>query len=72
MKKKVLVVEDQESPGVLYQDELKAEGYEVLTATNGKEAIEQHDGNDESNVRNDGKNVRHDERHASGKYEANV
>ena len=41
MKKKVLVVEDQEALRVLYQDELKAEGYEVLTATNGKEAIQQ-------------------------------
>jgi CheY-like chemotaxis protein len=41
MKKKVLVVEDQEALRVLYQDELKAEGYEVLLATNGKEAIQQ-------------------------------
>ena len=41
MRKKVLIVEDQEALRVLYRDELKGEGYEVLTATNGKEAIQQ-------------------------------
>ncbi len=41
MRKKVLIVEDEEALRVLYQDELKAEGYEVLTATNGREAIHQ-------------------------------
>jgi len=41
MKKKILVVEDEEGLRLLYEEELKAEGYEVLTARNGKEAIEQ-------------------------------
>jgi two-component system response regulator (stage 0 sporulation protein F) len=41
MKKKILVVEDEEGLRILYQEELEAEGYEVLTARNGKEAIQQ-------------------------------
>ncbi len=41
MKKKILVVEDEESLRLLYEEELKAEGYEVLTAANGREAIQQ-------------------------------
>ena len=41
MKKKILVVEDEEGLRLLYQVELEAEGYEVLTARNGKEAIQQ-------------------------------
>jgi two-component system response regulator (stage 0 sporulation protein F) len=41
MKKKILVVEDEESLRLLYEEELKSEGYEVLTAGNGREAIEQ-------------------------------
>ncbi len=41
MKKKILVVEDEEGLRLLYEEELKAEGYEVLTAGNGREAIEQ-------------------------------
>jgi two-component system, response regulator, stage 0 sporulation protein F len=41
MKKKILVVEDEEGLRLLYQEELEAEGYEVLTARNGKEAIQQ-------------------------------
>ena len=40
MKKKILVVEDEESLRLLYEEELKSEGYEVLTAGNGREAIE--------------------------------
>jgi len=40
MEKKILVVEDEESLRLLYEEELKAEGYEVLTAGNGREAIE--------------------------------
>jgi len=41
MKKKILVVEDEEGLRLLYEEELKAEGYEVLTARNGREAIQQ-------------------------------
>ena len=41
MKKKILVVEDEESLRLLYEEELKAEGYEILTAGNGREAIQQ-------------------------------
>jgi two-component system response regulator (stage 0 sporulation protein F) len=41
MKKKILVVEDEESLRLLYKEELTAEGYEILTAGNGREAIEQ-------------------------------
>lgn len=41
MEKKILVVEDEESLRLLYKEELKSEGYEVLTAGNGREAIEQ-------------------------------
>jgi DNA-binding response OmpR family regulator len=40
MKRKILVVEDEEGLRLLYEEELKAEGYEVLTAQNGKEAIQ--------------------------------
>lgn len=39
--KKVLVVEDEEGLRLLYEEELKSEGYEVLTARNGKEALQQ-------------------------------
>ncbi len=41
MKKKILVVEDEEGLRLLYEEELKAEGYEVITAQNGREAIQQ-------------------------------
>ncbi len=41
MKKKVLVVEDEEGLRLLYKEELETEGYEVLTAKNGREAIRQ-------------------------------
>lgn len=37
--KKILVVEDEEGLRLLYQEELEGEGYQVLTARNGKEAI---------------------------------
>jgi CheY-like chemotaxis protein len=40
MKKKILVVEDEEGLRLLYQEELGAEGYEIITAQNGKEAIQ--------------------------------
>ncbi len=41
MNKKILVVEDEEGLRLLYEEELKAEGYEVLSAKNGREAIRQ-------------------------------
>jgi CheY-like chemotaxis protein len=41
MKKKILVVEDEEGLRLLYKEELEAEGYEILTAQNGREAIQQ-------------------------------
>jgi CheY-like chemotaxis protein len=41
MRKKILVVEDEEGLRLLYTEELEAEGYEVLTARNGREAIQQ-------------------------------
>jgi CheY-like chemotaxis protein len=41
MEKKILIVEDEEGLRLLYEEELKAEGYEVLTARNGREAIQQ-------------------------------
>ena len=40
MKKKVLVVEDEDSLRLFYEEELKAEGYEVFSAQNGREAIQ--------------------------------
>jgi DNA-binding response OmpR family regulator len=40
MKKKILIVEDEEGLRLLYEEELKAEGYEVITASNGREAIQ--------------------------------
>ena len=40
-KEKILLVEDEESLRLFYEEELKAEGYEVLTAGNGREAIQQ-------------------------------
>ncbi len=39
--KKILVVEDEESLRLLYEEELRTEGYEVFTARNGREAIRQ-------------------------------
>ena len=39
MRKKVLVVDDEEPLLLFYKDELKDEGYELLTARNGREAI---------------------------------
>ena len=40
MEKKILIVEDEESLRLLYEEELKAEGYKVITAGNGREAIQ--------------------------------
>ncbi len=39
MKKKILIVDDEEPLRFLYEEELKEEGYEVLTACNGREAL---------------------------------
>jgi two-component system response regulator (stage 0 sporulation protein F) len=39
MKRKILIVEDEEGLRLLYKEELETEGYEILTARNGKEAI---------------------------------
>jgi len=40
MMKKILIVEDEEGLRLLYEEELKAEGYEIVTARNGKEAVQ--------------------------------
>ena len=40
-KRKILLVEDEESLRLLYKEELESDGYEVLTAPNGKEALRQ-------------------------------
>jgi DNA-binding response OmpR family regulator len=40
MKKKILFVDDDEGLRNLYEEELKEEGYEVITAKNGKEALQ--------------------------------
>ncbi len=37
--KKILIVDDEEPLRMLYEEELNREGYEVLTASNGKEAL---------------------------------
>ena len=41
MNEKILVVEDEEGLRLFYEEELKSDGYEVITARNGKEAIRQ-------------------------------
>jgi two-component system response regulator (stage 0 sporulation protein F) len=38
--KRILVADDEMSIRLLYSEELKEEGYDVLTAANGKEALE--------------------------------
>jgi CheY-like chemotaxis protein len=38
--KKILVVDDEENIRLLYEEELKEEGYEVITASNGREGLE--------------------------------
>lgn len=40
MNNTILVVEDEKNLCRLYQAELEAEGYQVITATNGKEALD--------------------------------
>ena len=39
MKKKILAVDDEENICLLYDEEFKDEGYNVITAKTGKEAI---------------------------------
>jgi CheY-like chemotaxis protein len=39
-KKTILVVDDDENQRLLYQEELADEGYEVMVARDGKEAVE--------------------------------
>lgn len=43
MKKKILVVENEEHLRFLYEEELKDEGYNVLTTFNGKKALQRMD-----------------------------
>jgi len=38
--KKILIVDDDGGLGDLYREELEDEGYEVLTANNGKESLQ--------------------------------
>jgi two-component system, response regulator, stage 0 sporulation protein F len=40
MENKILLVEDEEGLRLLYQQELEEEGYRVIVASNGKEAIQ--------------------------------
>ncbi len=40
-RKKILIAEDEEILRVLYEGELQEEGFEVITAKNGKEALHQ-------------------------------
>lgn len=40
---KILVVEDEENIRLLYKEELQDLGYEVIQASNGKEAVEKFD-----------------------------
>jgi CheY-like chemotaxis protein len=40
MAKKILLVEDEKNLQFLYEEELKEEGYEVVTANNGREALQ--------------------------------
>ncbi len=42
-KKKILVVDDEESIHLLYREELEEEGYEVHSAMNGEEALKMFD-----------------------------
>ncbi len=40
-RKKILIAEDEEILRVLYEEELEDEGFEVVTANDGKEALHQ-------------------------------
>jgi DNA-binding response OmpR family regulator len=39
-QKKILIIDDEENVRFLYQEELQDEGYEVILASNGQEALE--------------------------------
>jgi DNA-binding response OmpR family regulator len=39
MKNKILIIEDDENERMLYKEELEKEGYEILTASSGKEGL---------------------------------
>ncbi len=41
MKKFLLLVDDEESIRILYREEFEDEGYKVITAENGQEALEE-------------------------------
>ncbi len=41
MENRILVVEDNEALRTIYEEELGKEGYEVMTARNGSEALQQ-------------------------------
>jgi DNA-binding response OmpR family regulator len=41
--KKILVIDDEENIRLLYQEELKDKGYEVILASNGQEGLEKFD-----------------------------
>lgn len=43
MSERLLVVEDEDSLRLFYEEELASEGYEVVTARNGKEALQRID-----------------------------
>jgi len=40
MKRKILLVEDDANQAILYQQEFEGDGYEVIIARNGREAVE--------------------------------
>lgn len=40
IKKRILIVEDEEDARILYKEELEKEGFEVLCSSNGMDAIE--------------------------------
>ncbi len=39
-KKKILLVEDEENESLLYKEELEKEGFEVISSSNGADAVE--------------------------------
>lgn len=39
MKNRILIIEDNENERILYKEELEKDGYEVLTASSGREGL---------------------------------